>query len=68
MNFDRFSESGLRMLHDAVRKALDEDDQIPKGQPKQYEVRELPDWKEWADDLETTMSKRGIQHRKINWI
>ena len=35
------------MLHAAVRQALETDDNLPKGEDKIHEVRELPDWKRW---------------------
>lgn len=58
MRVEKLSDSGLGMLHDGVRRGLAEDDGRPAGQ-KAYEVRELPDWKDWAEQLEAERDTRG---------
>lgn len=66
MRIDKLSDSGVRMLHEGVQRALAADDSLPAGK-KKFEVRELPDWKEWAEQLEAEMDSRGLDYQKIGW-
>ncbi len=64
--FKRTSESGLRGLHDAMRGALEEDDQLAKG-AKKYGVREHSDFREQSDLMEGVMRERDIDFIPIVW-
>lgn len=64
--FGRTSEGGLRGLHDALRGALAEDDQLPKG-AKKYGVREYADFREQSDLMEEVMRERDIDFTPISW-
>lgn len=59
------SENYLRMLHDAMHRALKEDDEAV-GE-KKYGVREYPDFREQSDQLEETMTDRGIPFVPVPW-
>jgi hypothetical protein len=67
MNVEQLSTNGLVMLYAAVRDALEVDDNAPEGQAKTYGVRELPDWRRWADSLEHELDRRNAKYIKIRW-
>jgi hypothetical protein len=67
MNVPGFSTNGLKALQDAIRKALEADNATPAGQDKAYGVREFPDWKEMADELEAELDRRGETYTKVPW-
>ena len=54
---------------EAVRGALAADDAAEKqgGEPR-FRVRETPDWKKHAADLQTEMLKRGMFFEVIDWF
>ena len=64
--FQLVSTAGLLELHKAIQKALDEDDKLPNGQ-KKYGVREYPDFRQQADEIERELDKRRQEHVKIIW-
>lgn len=67
MNIPGFSTSGLRMMQDAIRKALEFDDQIPDGHAKTYGVREFADWRELGDAIEAELDRRQESYSRIPW-
>ena len=60
MNYKAFTNDSLTMMYEGVRGALATDDAL-KGQDLEtrFRVRETPDWKKHAADLEAEMLKRG---------
>jgi hypothetical protein len=56
------------MMYEGVRGALAADDAL-KGQDMEtrFRVRETPDWKKHAADLEAEMLKRGMFFEVIDW-
>ncbi|SDG99208.1 hypothetical protein [Pelagibacterium luteolum] len=66
MRIERLSDSRQRMRHEAIGGALAENEALPTGK-KLYEVRELPDWKERAQSLETEMDTRELEFSRIAW-
>lgn len=66
MDLKQMSVGGLRSLHDAVRKALAEDDRAPAGE-KLFGVREFPDWQRWSDALEAELLERGETFTAVRW-
>ncbi len=55
-------------MHLAVINALKADDAIPQGQEKIYGVRTNNDWWQWADSLESELTKRNVQFNKVSLI
>jgi hypothetical protein len=56
------------MMYEGVRGALASDDATKaQGGETRFRVRETPDWKQHAADLETEMLKRGMFFEVIEW-
>ena len=55
-------------LYEGVRGALAADEALKRqgGEPR-FRVRETPDWKSHAADLEAEMLKRGMFFEVIDW-
>lgn len=66
MQIDKMSTKGILHLHEAIRKALEADDSRTDGK-KDYLVRELPDWKEFADSFENELRNRSEPFNPIVW-
>lgn len=68
MNYQAFTNDSLTMMYEGVRGALAADDALEqqRHEPK-FRVRETPDWKKHAADLETEMLKRGMLFNVIDW-
>lgn len=68
MNYKAFTNDSLTMMYEGVRGALAADDAL-KGQDMEtrFRVRETPDWKKHAADLEAEMLKRGMFFEVIDW-
>jgi hypothetical protein len=69
MNYQAFTNESLTMMYAAVRGALNADDSVERegGEPK-FKVRDTPDWKKHAADLEAEMLKRGMLFEVIDWF
>jgi len=68
MNYLAFTNDSLTMMYEAVRGALAADDAAEKrGDEPRFLVRETPDWKKHAADLESEMLKRGMFFEVIDW-
>jgi hypothetical protein len=61
------SLSGLKAMHRATSDLLAYEDKQPAGQVKIYGVREFPDWKVQADEIEAEFDRRNEAHTKIQW-
>jgi alanine-alpha-ketoisovalerate/valine-pyruvate aminotransferase len=68
MNYQSFTNESITMMYEAVRGALATDDAIERGggEPK-FKVRDTPDWKKHAADLEAEMLKRGMMFEAVDW-
>ncbi len=56
------------MVYEAVRGALAADDSSTRqGIATQFRVRETPEWKKHAVDLEQEMLKRGMFFDVLDW-
>jgi hypothetical protein len=68
MDYSAFTNDSLTMMYEAVRGALAADDMVESqgGDPK-FKVRDTPDWKKHAADLEAEMLKRGMLFTVIEW-
>ena len=68
MNYAEYTNASLTMMYEAVRGALAADDGIARqgGEPK-FKVRETPDWKKQAADLEVEMlrPRDGLRSHRL---
>jgi hypothetical protein len=68
MNYQAFTNDSLTMMYEAVRGVLAADDALKRqGQETRFRVRETPDWKKHAADIEAEMIKRGMLFEVIDW-
>jgi len=68
MNYQAFSNASIVMMYEGVRGALAADDESrTRGEEPQFRVRETPDWKSHAADLEVEMVRRGMSLNLIDW-
>jgi hypothetical protein len=69
MNYQAFTNESLTMMYEATRGALAADDAVERegGEPK-FKVRDTPEWKKHAADLEAEMLRRGMLFDVIDWF
>jgi hypothetical protein len=68
MNYQAFTSDSLTMMYEAIRGALAADDALKRqGVEARFRVRETPEWKLHAAELETEMLKRGMMFEVIDW-
>jgi hypothetical protein len=68
MNYEAFTNDSLTMMYEGVRGVLAVDDGLSGlGQDPRFRVRETPDWKTHAADLEAEMLRRGMIFEMIDW-
>jgi hypothetical protein len=68
MNYAAFTNDSVAMMYEAVRGALAADDALERqDQETRFRVRETPEWKKHAADLESEMLKRGMMFNVIDW-
>jgi hypothetical protein len=68
MNYQAFTNSSLALMHEGLRGALDADDlRASQNRALPFRVRETPDWKLHAAELEFEMLRRGIIFELIDW-
>jgi hypothetical protein len=68
MNYPAFTNDSLTMMYEGVRGALAADDALKRqGMETRFRVRETPEWKLHAADLETEMLGRGMMFEIIDW-
>jgi hypothetical protein len=68
MNYQAFTNDSLTMMYEGVRGALASDDALSGlGEEPRFRVRETPEWKKHAADLESEMLKRGMVFEMIDW-
>jgi hypothetical protein len=67
MNYQAFTNDSLTMMYEGIRGALASDDAlVGLGEEPRFRVRETPDWKEYAADLEAEMLRRGMLFEVID--
>jgi hypothetical protein len=68
MNYQAFTDDSLKMMYEAVRGVLASDDaaEAQKETPR-FRIRETPDWRRHAADLEMEMIRRGVAFEIIDW-
>jgi hypothetical protein len=68
MNYAAFTNDSLTMMYEGIRGALAADDALKRqGMGARFRVRETPEWKLHAADLETEMLGRGMMFEVIDW-
>ncbi|WP_029587528.1 hypothetical protein [Bradyrhizobium sp. URHD0069] len=68
MNYQAFTNDSLTLMYEGVRGALAADDALKRqGEETRFRVRETPDWKKHAANLEAEMLKRGMMFEVIEW-
>jgi hypothetical protein len=68
MNYQAFTNDSLTMMYEGIRGALAADDALKRqGLATRFRVRETPDWKKHAADLESEMLRRGMTFDVIDW-
>ncbi|QWG22441.1 hypothetical protein KMZ93_21080 [Bradyrhizobium sediminis] len=68
MNYQAFTNDSLTMMYEGVRGALASDDELAGfGEERRFRVRETPEWKVHAADLESEMLRRGMMFEVIDW-
>jgi len=68
MNYQAFTNDSLTMMYEGVRGALASDDAlVGLDEDPRFRVRETPDWRKHAADLEAEMLKRGMLFEVIDW-
>jgi hypothetical protein len=68
LNYQSFTNDSLTMMYDGVRGALvSADTTKAQGGETRFRVRETPDWKQPAADLDSEMLKRGMFFEVIDW-
>jgi hypothetical protein len=68
MNYQAFTNDSLTMMYEGIRGALAADDALKRQELEtRFRVRETPDWRKHAADLEAKMLKRGMFFEVIDW-
>jgi hypothetical protein len=63
MNYQAFTNDSLTMMYQGVRGALAADDALSElGKESRFRVRETPEWKVHAADLEADATNSAIAH------
>jgi len=68
MNYQAFTNDSLTMMYKGIRGALAADDALDKqGGGVPFRVRETPEWKKHAAEIESEMLERGMMFDVIDW-
>ena len=68
MNYRALANDSLTMMYESVRAALVSDDGLrAQGGESRFRIRETPEWKKHAADLEKEMLRRGMWFTVIDW-
>jgi hypothetical protein len=68
MNYQAFTNDSLTLMYEAIRGALAADDALKRQESEtKFRVRETPDWRHHAADLEAEMLQRGMMFEVIDW-
>ena len=68
MDYQAFTNDSLTMMYEGIRGALASDDALSGlGEEPRFRVRETPEWKKHAADIESEMLKRGMVFEMIDW-
>jgi len=65
LNISKITTSGLIMLYQSIKIALEQDDQMPER--RQFEIRENPEWRRWSEEIADELTTRGVEFDSITW-
>jgi hypothetical protein len=69
MNYQAFTNDSITTMYEVIRGVLDVDDTLKaRGEEIRFQVRETPEWKKHAADLEVEMIRRGMIFDVIDWF
>jgi hypothetical protein len=69
MRYANFTDSGLILMHEAVRKAISADSAaIKRGDPPPCMTSETQDWRDHARGLEDEMVKRDVPFIPVRFL
>lgn len=69
MNYEGFSGEGLKMMHDAVHRAIEVDRAaIADGKDPPCGTNTYADWRAHAKGLEDTMRAKGVEFVPVKFI
>jgi hypothetical protein len=68
MNYPAFTNGSLTVMYEGIRGALESDDaRRDIGKESRFRVRETPEWKKHARELESEMLKCGMFFDVMDW-
>ena len=68
MNYPAFTNDSVTMMYEGIRGALAADDARKRQDMEtRFRVRETPEWKLHAANLEAEMLKRGMMFEVVDW-
>jgi len=68
MSYQAFTNNSLTMMYEGVRGALTADDALEAdNREPPFRIRDTPDWRRHAADLEAEMIRRGMIFEVIDW-
>ena len=68
MDYRAFTNESLATMHFCVRGALAADDELARlGAEPRFRVRETPEWRKHAADLEWEMLRRQMVFEFVDW-
>ncbi len=68
MNYQAFTNDSLTVMYETIRGALAADDALSGlGEECKFRIRETPEWRQHAGQLEMEMLKRGMFFDPIDW-
>jgi hypothetical protein len=69
MNYVNFTDTGLRMMHDAVHKAIAADSEAMKrGEPVPCKTSDTKDWHDHAKGLEDELARRNVPFIPVRFL
>ena len=68
MDYEAFTNESLTMMYEGIRGAPRADDALQRdGRDPPCRVRQTPEWKKHAANLEVEMLRRGMLFEVIDW-
>ena len=69
MNYSKFTDKSLQLMHDAVHKAIASDSKANKrGEPSPCRTNETKEWRDHARGLEDEMARRDVPFIPVRFL
>jgi len=69
VKYENFTDTGLRMMHDAVHKAIAADSvAMKRGEPLPCRTSDTKDWRDHAEGLEDEMVRRNVPFIPVRFL